>query len=61
MSNEDQAVTIVASKIPQERINGLARPLLERVAEAFKNPVFAAEYEEWLTKRYSNEQEGSLS
>lgn len=42
---------IIASEIPKERINIMARPVLAAVMEAFKDPAIAKEYEVWKAER----------
>lgn len=49
---------IDVSAMPKHEIDALCRVLLHSVSEAFKNPSFAAEYEEWRAKRYGGQPQG---
>lgn len=42
---------IDAERIPQERIDSMARPVLAAVRKAFEDPATAKDYEKWLTER----------
>lgn len=42
---------IDAKKIPQERIEAMARPALEAVRKAFEDPKIAKEFDQWLADR----------
>lgn len=55
------AVKIDVSAMPKHETDALCRVLLRSVAEAFKNPAFAAEYEEWRIKRYGGQPQGISS
>lgn len=52
------AVKIDINAMPKHETDALCRVLLRSVAEAFKNPAFAAEYEEWRAKRYGTQPQG---
>lgn len=52
------AVKIDVSAMPKHETDALCRVLLRSVAEAFKNPAFAAEYEAWRIKRYGGQAQG---
>ena len=41
---------------PAHEQDAFCRVLLRSMSEAFKNPKFAADYEEWLTKRKENKE-----
>lgn len=45
------APTVDAKRIPQERIEAMARPVLAAAREAFKDPEIAREFTQWLAKR----------
>lgn len=47
-------IQIEATRIPQERIEAMARPALAAVRKAFEDPAIAAEYEAWLQARRSS-------
>lgn len=51
-------VKIDVSAMPKHETDALCRVLLRSVAEAFKNPAFAAEYEAWRIKRYGGQPQG---
>lgn len=55
------AVKIDVSAMPKHETDALCRVLLRSVAEAFKNPTFAAEYEAWRIKRYGGQPQGVSS
>ncbi len=55
------AVKIDVDAIPKHETDALCRVLLRSVAEAFKNPAFAAEYEAWRIKRYGGQPQGVSS
>lgn len=57
-STSPSAVKIDVSAIPKHETDALCRVLLRSVAEAFKNPAFAAEYEAWRIKRYGGQSQG---
>lgn len=42
---------IDAEKIPQERIDSMARPVLAAVRKAFEDPETKKDYKRWLEKR----------
>lgn len=42
---------IDAERIPQERIDSMARPVLAAVRKAFEDPATAKDYEKWLAER----------
>ncbi len=46
-------VKIDLDAMPKHEIDTLCRVLIHSITEAFKDPTFAAEYEEWRAKRYS--------
>lgn len=46
------ALKINVNAMPKHEIDALCRVLLHSVAEAFKNPTFAAEYEAWRKQRH---------
>lgn len=52
------AVKIDVDAMPEHETDALCRVLLRSVTEAFKNPAFAAEYEEWRAKRYGGQPQG---
>lgn len=52
------AVKIDVSAMPKHETDALCRVLLRSVAEAFKNPAFAAEYKAWRIKRYGGQARG---
>ena len=52
------AVKIDVSTMPKHETDALCRVLIRSVAEAFKNPAFAAEYEAWRIKRYGEQPQG---
>ncbi len=54
-------VKIDVNAMPKHETDALCRVLLRSVAEAFKNPTFAAEYEEWRAKRYGTQPQGANS
>ena len=43
--------TMDAKRIPQERIDAMARPVLAAVRKAFEDPATAKDYERWLAER----------
>lgn len=45
------APTVDAKRIPQERIEAMARPVLAAAREAFKDPETAREFTRWLADR----------
>lgn len=51
-------VKIDVDAMPKHETDALCRVLLRSVAEAFKNPAFAAEYEAWRIKRYGGQPQG---
>lgn len=51
MNLQEQIIDFQPQTIPQEHIDILARPLVEKVRKAFEDPAFAAEYELWLAER----------
>ena len=51
---------IDAEKIPQERINAMARPVLAAVRKAFEDPETRKDYENWLEKR-ATKQKGATA
>lgn len=53
------AVKVNVSEMPKHETDALCRVLLRSVAETFKNPVFAAEYEAWRLKRYGEQPQGA--
>ncbi len=55
------AVKIDVNAIPKHETDALCRVLLRSVANAFKNPDFAAEYEGWRAKRYGGQPQGVSS
>ncbi len=46
-----QSDNIDAGRIPQERIDSMARPVLAAVRKAFEDPATAKDYEKWLAER----------
>lgn len=46
---------IDAEKIPQERIDSMARPVLAAVRKAFEDPETKKDYKRWLEKRATKE------
>ena len=40
-----------AEKIPQERIDSMARPVLAAVRKAFEDPATVKDYQTWLAER----------
>lgn len=42
---------IDAKRIPQERVDAMARPVLAAVRRAFEDPETVKDYESWLAKR----------
>ncbi len=55
------ALKIDVNSMPKHETDALCRVLLRSVAEAFKNPAFAAEYEAWRIKRYGGQPQGVSS
>lgn len=45
------AINIEANRIPQERVDAMARPVLAAVRKAFEDPATAKDYERWLAER----------
>ena len=45
------AINIEAKRIPQERVDAMARPVLAAVRKAFEDPDTAKDYERWLAER----------
>lgn len=54
-------VAVDVDSIPQHEMDNLCRVVLRCAAEAFKNPAFRAEYEEWLKKRHEKQKCGKDS
>ena len=52
-------ITIDAKKIPKERVETMARPVLAAVRAYFDDPKNQREFEEWLAKRKQNAQEAA--
>lgn len=46
------ALKIDLNSMPKHEIDAFCRVLLHSVAESFKNPDFAAEYEAWRKQRH---------
>lgn len=42
---------IDVDRIPQERIEAMARPALEAVRKAFEDPKVVKEFNQWLAQR----------
>ena len=42
---------IDSKKIPQERIEAMARPALEAIRKAFEDPAVVNEFNQWLAQR----------
>lgn len=38
---------VKAENVPEYAYERLARPLFQKIADAFKNPAFQAEFEQW--------------
>lgn len=65
MKNAEQIITAIPQNalkidvnlLPKHEIDALCRVLLHSVAEAFKNPDFAAEYEAWRKQRNEKQKE----
>lgn len=51
---------IDAEKIPQERINAMAKPVLAAVRKYFEDPETRKDYESWLKKR-ATKQKGATA
>lgn len=51
---------IDTEKIPQERINAMAKPVLAAVRKAFEDPETRKDYESWLKKR-ATKQKGATA
>lgn len=45
------AINIEVKRIPQERVDAMARPVLAAVRKAFEDPATAKDYERWLAER----------
>lgn len=66
MKNTEQLITAIPPNVlkidvnamPKHETDALCRVLLRSVAEAFKNPAFADEYEAWRIKRYGGQPQG---
>lgn len=46
-----QSDNIDAGRIPQGRIEAMAKPVLAAVRKAFEDPATAKDYEKWLAER----------
>ncbi len=51
-------VKINVSAMPKHETDALCRVLIRSVTEAFKDPAFVADYEEWRAKRYGTQPQG---
>lgn len=60
-SPSTSGAAINVDSIPQHEMDNLCRVVLRCAAEAFKNPAFRAEYEEWLKKRHEKQKRGKGS
>lgn len=56
-----QCDNIEAEKIPQERINAMAKPVLAAVRKAFEDPETRKDYESWLEKRATKQTKGATA
>ena len=52
VSRTHETVEIDLDALPSHESDALCRVVLRSVAEAFKNPKVAADYERWLTAKY---------
>lgn len=52
---------IDTEKIPQERINAMAKPVLAAVRKAFEDPETMKDYKSWLEKRATKETKGATT
>lgn len=52
---------IDTEKIPQERINAMAKPVLAAVRKAFEDPETRKDYESWLEKRATKQTKGATT
>lgn len=52
---------IDTEKIPQERINAMAKPVLAAVRKAFEDPETRKDYESWLKKRATKQTKGATT
>lgn len=52
---------IDTEKIPQERINAMAKPVLAAVRKAFEDPETRKDYESWLEKRATKQTKGATA
>lgn len=51
---------IDAERIPQERVEAMAKPVLAAVRKAFEDPETRKDYESWLKKR-ATKQKGATA
>ena len=56
-----QSDNIDAERIPQERIDSMARPVLTAVRKAFEDPETLKDYESWLEKRAAKRRKGATT
>lgn len=52
---------IDTERIPQERIDSMARPVLAAVRKAFEDPETTKDYKSWLEKRATKETKGATT
>lgn len=52
---------IDTERIPQERIDSMARPVLAAVRKAFEDPETRKDYESWLEKRATKQTKGATT
>ncbi len=56
-----QSDNIDAERIPQERIDSMARPVLAAVRKAFEDPETMKDYKSWLEKRATKQTKGATA
>ena len=56
-----QIDNIDTQRIPQERIDSMARPVLAAVRKAFEDPETMKDYKIWLEKRATKQTKGATA
>lgn len=56
-----QSDNIDAGRIPQGRIEAMAKPVLAAVRKAFEDPETRKDYESWLEKRATKQTKGATT
>lgn len=56
-----QIDNIDTQRIPQERIDSMARPVLAAVRKAFEDPEIMKDYKSWLEKRATKQTKGATA